>query len=78
MRPTYYDDVSMQEVREPDPKPTVLTIRDQLNNFHNLVNVLQLALSDSNHVDIREMVSAAMYFYVLPEIKRIELELKKV
>lgn len=55
---------------------TILGVRDRLNRAQDLVTVCHLALDESNHVDIKEIVSNILYFFVNEELKTAEQELK--
>lgn len=66
----------MNRLHEKCRKPTVLDVRDSLNNIADLVTICGQALEFSSFAEIKTIVSNVLTIHIVNEIKRAEQELR--
>ena len=59
-------------------KPSIMNVRDNLNNLHELLDVISLALMVDNTELQPVKVFGAIQLHILPKIKELEQELARI
>lgn len=75
--PCYGDPLRLRE-HENERKPSIMDVRDRLNNILDLLHLCGDSLLYGQHIDVKKQVAHVLYFYVEEQIKQAEKELSNL